>query len=169
MRAASLACLVASLGLSGCAGYRLGPTNGQEAGNRSVQIDLFKNQTLEPRLSEPVAQALRERIHEDGTFRLATRGGADIVVTGTITGFNRAPLSFQPADVTTVRDYDAKLTVHVSAVERTSGRLLLDRNVTGRATIEGGPDMGSAERQAAPILAQDLARRIVSLLADGSW
>ena len=45
------------LGAAGCAGYRLGPTNGTPARSRSVEVALFPNRTLEPRLSEPVAQA----------------------------------------------------------------------------------------------------------------
>src|SRR6185369_17073313 len=48
-RHAALLCLLAAL-LAGCAGYRLGPTGGQTAGARSVQINPFVNQTIEPRL-----------------------------------------------------------------------------------------------------------------------
>ena len=38
MRIAPLA-FVAALLLSGCAGYKLGPTNGLEAGSRSIRIE----------------------------------------------------------------------------------------------------------------------------------
>src|SRR6266704_2790712 len=36
---------------AGCAGYHLGSTNGVRAGERSVQVNPFVNQTIEPRLS----------------------------------------------------------------------------------------------------------------------
>ena len=49
------ACLV----LSGCAGYKLGPTNNLAAGEKSVQITPFANQTLEPRLGDAVTGALK--------------------------------------------------------------------------------------------------------------
>src|SRR5688572_19337034 len=91
--------------LMGCAGYRLGPTNGMPAGSRSVQVNLFENLTWEPRLTEPVATSLRRALQQDGTYRLATRGDADIIVEGTITEFDRSGLSFDPRDVLTVRDY----------------------------------------------------------------
>ena len=39
----------------------------------------------------------------------------------------------------------------------------------GRTTLRPGADFSSAERQAVPLLAEDLARNITSLLVDGSW
>jgi hypothetical protein len=155
--------------LAGCAGYQLGPTNGAPAGSRSVEVALFPNRTLEPRLSEPVAQALRKRLQQDGTFRLATHGGADVVVTGELTRFERVPLSFQRNDIITTRDYDVHLTARVKAIERGSGKVLIDREVVARTTIQNNADLGSAERQAAPLIAGDLARKIAALLVDGSW
>ena len=158
-----------SLGLHGCAGYHLGPSNGTEAGSRSVEVALFSNETPEPRLSEPLANALRKRLQQDGTFRLASHGDGDVQVTGTIVHYLRDPLSFQRTDIITTRDYDVRMSVHVRAVERASGKVLLDRDIEGRTTIQGGADLGSAERQATPVLAEDLARRITGYLADGTW
>ena len=48
-----------ALGGSGCAGYKLGPVNGQTAGAKSVQINPFTNTTLEPRLGDEVTAQLR--------------------------------------------------------------------------------------------------------------
>ncbi|HZL13019.1 MAG TPA: hypothetical protein VFC85_02645, partial [Verrucomicrobiae bacterium] len=62
----------AALWLAGCAGYHLGPVNGAVAGEKSIEILPFNNQTLEPRLGEAVTQALRERLQTDGTYHLAT-------------------------------------------------------------------------------------------------
>ena len=155
--------------LAGCAGYRLGPTNGVAAGSRSVEIALFANRTLEPRLSEPLAQALRRRLQQDGTFRLDTHGNADVIVTGELTRFDRSPLSFQRNDIVTTRDYEVKLTAHVKAIERGSGKIILERDVTGRSTVQDNADLPSAERQAAPLITDSLARQIADLLVDGSW
>lgn len=155
--------------LSGCAGYQVGPTNGMSAGSRSVEVALFPNHTLEPRLSEPVAQALRKRVQQDGTFKLATDGAADVVITGELTQFERVPLSFKPNDIITTRDYDIKLTAHVRAVERGSGKVLFERDVIGRSTVQNTADLSSAERQIAPLVAEDLARKVTGYLVDGSW
>jgi hypothetical protein len=153
----------------GCAGYQLGPTNGTPAGSRSVEVKLFRNETWEPRLSEPLATSLRRWIQRDGTYRLATGGEADVRVEGVITEFNRSGISFEPSDVLTVRDYELSATASFTATEIATGKVLAQSTVWGRTTIRAGPDLGSSERQAAPLIAEDLARKITSLLVDGTW
>jgi hypothetical protein len=167
MPALSLSCFLLLL-LSGC-GYQLGPTNGMAAGSRTLQVNLFQNKTFEPRLTEPLATSLRRWIQRDGTYRLATQNDADVIVDGAITEYNRVGVSFQPTDVLTVRDYDIFLVTKFTATERATGRVLMNSTVTGRTTVRVTADQSSAERQATPLLAEDVARRITALLVDGSW
>jgi len=155
--------------VGGCAGYRLGPTSGLPAGTRTIQINLFQNRTPEPRLSEAVATALRRRVQQDGSFKLATEPGADLVMNGVITGFDRLAFSFQRSDVITPRDLSTVLSAHLTVVERISGKVLLERDVYGRTTVRVGADLTTAERQALPLLAEDLARSAVAALVDGAW
>ncbi len=171
---------------SGCAGYRVGPTNGLAAGEKSIQVEPFSNQTLEPWLTDAVTMQVRKELQRDGSFRLATGGTGDIVMTGVITGYHRHELSFAPHDTLTVRDYRLSLTAQVSARDRSTGRMILDQPVTGYTLIRvrvdlspsagqavpavaTGTDLTSSERQALPLLAGDLARNVASLLADGTW
>lgn len=154
---------------AGCAGYRLGPTNGSPAGARSIQIQPISNQTVEPRLGEAVTAALRKQFQRDATYRVATRDDGDLLVTGVITQYQRQELSFLPDDVLTVKDFRVSLTARITARERTSGRVILDQAVTGQTTLRVGTDLASAERQALPLLAEDLAKRAVALIADGAW
>ena len=168
----ALFCAWASVALlclaSGC-GYQLGPTNGIPAGSRSVQVNLFQNKTWEPRMSEPLATSMRRWIQRDGTYRLATQSDADIIVDGTIEEFNRQAISFQPTDVLTARDYELSAVAHFTATERATGKVVATGRVVGYTTIRSGPDLPSAERQATPLIAEDLARRITSLIVDGTW
>ena len=161
--------LLLALLLGGCAGYRLGPTNGLPAGSRSIQVNLFQNETWEPRLSEPLATSLRRWIQRDGTFRLATDDTASIVLDGAITEYRRQPVSFQPSDILTVRDYEVLVFAKFKATERGTGRVVADSTAVGRTTVRAGLDLTAAERQAAPLLAEDLARNITSVLVDGTW
>jgi hypothetical protein len=161
--------LPAVLWVAGCAGYRVGPTNGVPAKSKSIQVNLFQNQTLEPRLAEPLATALRRILQQDGTYRLNTSGAGDIVVQGEIIEFRRSELSFRPEDILTVRDYALSLVAHVKAIDRATGATVLDRAVRGRTSIRVGNDLTSAERQAIPLLAEDLARNLAALLVDGDW
>lgn len=161
--------LIAPL-VGGCAGYKLGPTNGVAAGSRSVQVNPFVNKVLdEPRLSEAVTESLRKRMQQDGTFRLDTHNEGDIVVSGTVSRYSRSHLSFQPRDILTPRDYRLVILADVTARDRTSGKTLLSRRVAGHTTLRIGPDQTSSERQAIPLAAEDLARNITALLADGEW
>jgi len=155
--------------LTGCAGYQLGPTGGRPAGQQTLEIAPFANETHEARLLDPLTTALRRRTQEDGTFRLATRGEGDLLLSGRIAEYSRRELSFQPGDIVTVRDYQLVMTVHATVRDRATGRDVLDRTVSGRTSIRVAGDLVSAERQAMPLLTDDLARNLIGLLADGDW
>ena len=162
--------LLACTAFTGCAGYKLGPTNGLPAGSRSVQVNLFQNKVLEePRLSEAVANALRKQIQQDGTFTLDTHSDGDVIVNGTIVKYDRQGLSYQPQDILTPRDYRITMWAMVNARERSSGKVILNRRVRGHTTVRVGNDLTTAERQSIPLLAEDMARNITALLADGEW
>lgn len=155
--------------LAGCAGYQLGPTSGLSRLDKTVEIIPFQNHTLEPRLSDAVTAQLRKQLQRDGTYQLATHDDGDLIVSGVITRYLRRELSFTPGDTLTVRDFRLVMTAQVTARERRSGKVVLDKPVTGYTMIRVGADLPSAERQALPLLAGDLARNVTSLLADGSW
>ncbi len=154
---------------AGCAGYHVGTTNGERAGERSIQVNFFKNSTPQPRLIEALNHSLRKALQQDGTYHLSTHGDADIIVNGEILKYDRPPLSYQPGDILTVRDYQLSITVHLTATERISGKKLVERDVRGTTTVTITLDQGSAERQALPLLADDFARQAKGLLVDGTW
>jgi hypothetical protein len=158
-----------AISAAGCAGYRLGPVSGTAALDRSVQVTPFSNQTMEPALTDAVTFQLHKQVQRDGTYRLATHGDGDIILSGVITSYNRQALSFVRNDVLTLSDYQVVLTAHVTARDRISGKVLLDQPVHGYTLIRAGTDLASSERQARPLLAADLAKNITTLLAEGSW
>jgi hypothetical protein len=170
MRCAIVSTLgLAVLLLSGCAGYHLGPVNGTTAGEKSIEIFPFNNQTLQPRLGDAVTQALRERIQTDGTFHLVSRGGSDVVLTGTLKRYYREGLSFLNTDVATAVNYRVGLVAHVVARESGSAKVVLEKDITGFTLLNVGTDLGSADRQALSLLADDLARNITLDLTEGAW
>ena len=165
---ALLAALLA-LGVSGCAGYRVGPVNGLAAREKSVQINPFANQTLQPRLGDAVTSQLRQQVQRDGTYQLATHNDGDIVVSGSIIGYDRQQISFSSSDILTTLDYRLVLRVHVTAQDRSTGKLVLNQPVMGQTIIRVTSDLTSSERQAMPLLAEDLAKNVTALLAEGGW
>jgi hypothetical protein len=160
---------ILALALAGCAGYKLGPTNGIPAGSRSITIEPFANRTHEPRVTEYVAISMRKLLQQDGTYRLQTSGRPDILVSGEISRFQRVGLAFQTNDVLTPSEYSLSLVARVVAVDTHSGKTNFDREVSGLTYILIGNDQSSAERQAMPLLADSLARKAVALLVDGTW
>ena len=153
----------------GCAGYRVGPVGGERAGERSIQVSPFASKVIEPRVGDAVTTSLRRQLHQEGTYRLDTGGAADIVVTGSVVEYDRSHISFQSQDILTPRDSRLRIRAHVTARDRSTGRLLLDREVMGHTTLRVGPDLASAERQAIPQAAEELARNITALLTEGTW
>jgi hypothetical protein len=161
-------CGVAFL-LTGCLGYQVGPSNGMEAGSRSIEIAPPINSTLEPRVSEEVSHALRKQVQRDGTYKLNTKGEGDVIVKTTVTGYERNALTFQPKDTLTVRDYRVHLVAFVNAYDRVTGKTLVNRQFRGITVVRVGTDQSSAERQALPLLAADLARAVTAAIVDGEW
>jgi hypothetical protein len=158
-----------ALGGGGCAGYKLGPVNGLTAKEKSVQINPFANQTLEPRLGDAVTAQLRKDLQRDGTFQLASHDDGDIVVSGAVIRYVRYEVSFSSNDVLTVRDYRLEMTAQVTAHNRSSGKVIFNQPVTGNTLIRVTNDLTSTERQALPLLAADLAKNVTALLAEGAW
>ena len=155
--------------LTGCAGYRLGPTNGLAAGEKTVQVAPFVNKTIEPRLTDAVTTQMRKQIQSDGTFRLATHGDPDIIVTGELVRYLRQEVTLASNDILTVQDFRIILTAQVTVRERSTGKILFDQPVSGYTLIRVGSDLASAERQGLPLLADDLAKNITALLAECKW
>jgi Lipopolysaccharide-assembly len=160
--------LVALAG-SGCAGYKLGPVNGVAAREKSVQVNPFSNETLEPHLTDAVTQQLRKQLQLDGTYQLASHNDGNIVVSGSIIRYTRLPMSLASSDVLTVQDFRLDLIAQVSAYDRSSGKSILNRAVTGTTMMRVTSDLTSAERQALPLLAGDLAKHVTELLTEGGW
>ena len=161
--------VLVALGGSGCAGYKLGPVNGQVAGAKSVQVNPFSNQTLEPRLGDEVTVQLRKQLQQDGTYQLASHNDGNIVVSGSVIRYQRQEISLSPSDTLTVRDYRLELRAQVTAHDRGSGKVILNKPVTGSTLIRVTTDLTSTERQARPLLAADLAKNVTALLAEGAW
>jgi Lipopolysaccharide-assembly len=160
---------LAAVALAGCAGYHLGPVNNVAAGEKTIEVRPFNNQTLQPRLGDALTESLRERLQTDATYRLVTRGGGDVVVTGVIRQYTRQGLGYLSTDVITPENYRVNVIVHVTARDRLTGKVILDKDVKGHTFVHIGDDLASAERQAMPLLADDLAQNIVELLTEGAW
>lgn len=140
-----------------------------DARSQSVYVEPFVNDTLQPRLEDEFTRAVRKGLQREGTYRLGHKSDSDIIVKGVIKTYSRQGLSYDPGDLVRVTDYNLVAVTRITAYERDSGRKILEQDVPGNTQLTSGSDLTSAERQATPLLAENMARRVVDLLADGTW
>ena len=159
------------LGLAGCSYYHLGPANGAISGEKSVDIRPFNNQTLQPWLGDAVTPGIaRARIQSDGTYRLATSGQGDVILTGVIHGYDRQALSYLNTEYDHAEQFHGQ---HRGPCDRARTGFRqgdLDKEVKDHTLVHIGDDLASAERQATPLLAEDLSQNNPGeLLTEGAW
>ncbi len=156
--------LLAGLALSGCAGYKLGSV---DAGYKTVAVPVFRNQTTKPQLEAPLTNALLRRIQADGSLQVKWADEADVVVNGVILSYDRQVLRSLPAETRTPREYRLRIEVLVEAKHRRTGEVIISpTKFSGQADTFIGSDLQTAENQALPLIADDLARQIVSQLTE---
>ena len=160
---AGLGCILAA----GCMGYHVGPV--LKADYRSVAVPMFGNKTYKPQVEAQVTNGIIKRLQADGTLRVDSMAKADVIVIGDIIRYNRLELRLAQQDTKIPREYRLVITVHVEAHDRRTGKAVLKpTDVSGSADMFIGSDLQSAEYQALPLAADDVARQVVSLLVE-SW
>lgn len=159
--------IATALFASGCLGYRVGPVH--KSNYRSVAVPMFQNETLMPQLEAQVTNAVIKRFQSDGMLEIRATDHADVVVTGSIVNYERVALRSLKLDTGTTREYRVRITAEISAKESGSGKPVIEKQkFVGTAETFIGEDQQSAEFQALPLVADDLARQIVHALTE-AW
>ncbi len=159
--------LVLSLLTAGCAGYHVGPVT--QHNFKSVAVPMFRNRTLHPQLEAQITNAIIKGLHEDGSLRIVSEPDAEVVLDGTIIHYERTVLRLLQSDTRVPREFEIAITVRVEARDRRTGEVVLkSTEVIGKSDVFIGSDQQSAEFQALPLIADDIARRVVGLLVE-NW
>jgi hypothetical protein len=181
----------------GCAGYQLGDVKpGVYADISKIHVPPFKNQTLEPRLSSLVTNAVITELQADGTYQVSTRESADAVLVGTIRRIEKRQLravrtdtlrsqelslylfvEFHLEDPDTGaridgvpdRDRDSDASAAEPAATGSDGDVIGARQglVIGDTIQFVDPSFQVGERNAFAVVAEDVADKLVSYLANG--
>lgn len=186
--------LAASIFATSCAGYRLGDVKPSAyAGIDNLHVPIFKNDTLEPRISSLVTNAVLKELHVDGTYRVTNRSNADAILVGRVLEVKKSQLRSQRFD--TLRSQELRVVVFVDFYleDPVSGKRITSTAVRRAVPIgteksvsdDEGPILARqgrisgetiqivdasfqvAEREAFSVAAQDLARKLVSRIANG--
>lgn len=170
----SLFLAVLTLTLGGCAGYTVGPIKPKPMKQvRRICVKNFTNETLEPRVSALLANAVIKIMQQDGTYEVTDEAHADAILDGKLEEIQRRPARSLRGNVLQTREYLLTLRGRYTVTEAKTGVSLDSRSVnsstsffvTGKNLLTA--DSNQDERQALPIAAEDLATRIVSLVSEG--
>lgn len=186
-----LSALVTLLFLSGCAGYRLGDAKPSGyAGIDRIFIPPFKNETLEPRLSSLVTNAVLKEVQVDGTYEVGSRSNCDAILVGVIREARKNQLRAVRNDTLKSQELSLYLFVDFHLEDPVTGEKIHNTTVTekvGKSKQVGDDGVINAyqgrvigdtiqfvddsyqvgERNALSLAAQDLAEKLVSRLSNG--
>ncbi len=148
-------------GGTGCSwmGYNVGST--LPPGIRSVFVPVFANQTGEPQLEFETTNAAIQEFQKDGTLRVAGKDQADAILEVKITRYDLAPVRYREDQRTTAREYRLTLTADMSFRKLANSEVLMTKTVTGEATFAVIGDLPTAQRNALPAAAKNLAHYLV--------
>jgi hypothetical protein len=163
--------------ITGCANYRLG--TGPEVPYRTLYIAPVGNEALVPQAVALVTREVRQAFIRDGRIQIVgSADEAEAVLTITLVDYGRAVATARADDTGLARKFDLTLTARLNLVDRTGDAGIADRTVfaTRQAFTDGDgfriddrPAPGgqlSAEFQTLPLLAQQLAERVLHTVLD---
>ena len=168
------AILLAVVSLAGCAGYTVGPIKPTPMKNvHKIAVRNFKNDTLEPRMSALLANALVKQLQQDGTYEVTDEGRADVIIEGVLLEIERRPARSLRGNVLATREYLLNLRGRYKTVNAVTGAVIEERSITGTTSFFVSSaalvsaDTHQDQRQALPLAAEDMAQRITSLVSEG--
>ncbi|CAI9086260.1 hypothetical protein A7K73_06290 [Candidatus Methylacidiphilum fumarolicum] len=165
-----IVCFFFCIGLVGCSGgYRLGSIGGPAIqGIKTIYVPTVKNKTVIPGLQSMVTNEIIRAIDNDGTMQTSRNVDADAELDVTIVDFNRVILRPEILDPFTTAEYKLIITASVTLINRKLGRATIKgAQVSGSSYYFTQTNMPEAQRQDLPLVAEDLANRIVNLLTEG--
>ncbi len=144
---------------TGCANYQLGTTLPPHL--RTISVETFKNASDEPQIETTITTATLREFQRDGQLKTKDADEADILLTGIITDYTLDPVRSSSNDPKSTAEYKAVVTMQIKAIERQTGKKIVEQTVTGRKTFDASGDLMSARRSVLPDVSRDLARKVV--------
>jgi hypothetical protein len=163
-----------TLTFGGCAGYTVGPIKPKPMKQvRRICVKNFENDTLEPRVSALLANAVIRQMQQDGTYEVTDEAHADAVLDAKLELIQRRPARSLRGNVLQTREYLLALRARYTVTQTNTGVVLDSRSANSSTSFfVSSPNLLTAdsnqdERQALPLAAEELATRIVSLISEG--
>ena len=175
----ALAVALAGLALGGCLGYRIGPAKPNYLQDiHTIAVPVFDNKTLIPRIEVLVTDSVIKQFQQDGTYKIGNGDKADATLKGEISRVSRSPARSVVGNVLATSEFN--LTLHVKYklvgpdgktlgpsgdVAGTTSFFVSSNSAVNKNQVLG--DVTTDERQALPLAAEELAKRLVTQLSEG--
>jgi outer membrane lipopolysaccharide assembly protein LptE/RlpB len=156
------------LGLTGCAGYRLGSM--LPADIKTVYVPTFVNRTTEPMIEIDCTAAAIRQLQQDGSLKVVGQvDQADAILDVTLRKFELEPLAYSETEKTTANEYRMRLTASVVLRRTMPDQIVVDApGVQGESTFFVTGDFTTSKQQGLPPAANDLGHSIVEQIVE-AW
>lgn len=156
------------LAFGGCAGYQAGLQG--DAQGRSIYVAPVQNETDFPELSGPATAAIRKALSTGSRWTLASAEQADTILRARIVGLDREVAAVQSDDVGRGQKFELvfRALVTLQPADQNLPPLFEDRLVVARRDVFSGESLIDAERQAGPVVANELGLRVSQAVSD-TW
>ncbi|QQL44499.1 LPS assembly lipoprotein LptE [Sulfuriroseicoccus oceanibius] len=149
-------------------GYRVGDIKpAQLEGVESIAIPLVKNDTLQPRTAQIVTGALISQMEQDGTYSIAQSETADAVLNGRVKSIERRQLRSARDNQLRSRELELRIEFEYELVEKATGDILSRGTFFSSTNVFVSANYQTAERQALPEAARQLAIDLTTRLTEG--
>jgi len=165
MRCMLLPLAVASL-LAAC-GYRPLGAISPPSTRRQVSVEAIANETMRPGIHAMVSAAVLRQLQLQGVGGSAGPGPPDLVLSGSVTGYDNIPVAFDSQDIG--KRFRIRVTLLATLVRRGDGSVRLKESVEGEAFYTAGAGAAgarNAEDEAAVVAARNVASKLVARLLE---
>jgi len=162
-----LALLLGIITLHSCAGYRLGDSKPSSLQNiRTLAVPLFKNDTLQPRISTLATNSCVDAIIRDGAYSIKSIDNADATLEATIKSIKYDEFRSQRLD--TLRPEELKVEIEIEwAVVSSTNQILEKGTSKGTSKLFVEDNLQLSRENALPDAFKNATQNLVSRIANG--
>lgn len=152
--------------LSGCM-YRF--TSSVPENLRTIAVPVFENNSGFPEIDAIATQYTLREIQREGTFQIRSVDSAALKVLGRVLKSDLYPIAYDRNYEGRANEYRYTLTVEVTLVERSTGKVLINAvPISANTTFLARDDMLTGAQDAYYRLSKEVGRSIVDMLL-GYW
>ena len=162
-----MAVVILTMTLCSC-GYHIGGLKPAELQNvHTMSVEVFANNTLEPRAGAMVSSAVAEEIQIEGTYGLVKSTKADVRIEGEVRSISFLQLRSSYTDTYESMEVGLRLVVDYRIVESGTNRVLRSSSATAVSSLFNMGNQQSARTNALSYAARLVARDICSSVSNG--